>query len=104
LFYISFDKKGEILISDTVETPKNLGITANMQVSVEKPHQDYLAYHRERFLSKHRSRKPLRVCCMQGVRSKTPKVDVQEFSIMDDFESFNLGLVVDNRACHVCNS
>jgi predicted restriction endonuclease len=53
LFYISFDKKGEILISDTVETPKNLGITANMQVSVEKPHQDYLAYHRERFLSKH---------------------------------------------------
>lgn len=34
---------------------------------------------------------------MQGIRCKSPKVDAQEFSIMDDFESFNLGLVVDFR-------
>lgn len=52
LFYISFDEKGKILISDAVETPKTLGITADMKVSVEKPHQDYLAYHREVFLSR----------------------------------------------------
>ncbi|NMH60655.1 HNH endonuclease [Alteromonas ponticola] len=47
LGFISFDDKGGIMISDHLEEHRTLGIHADMNISLAKQHQDYLAYHRE---------------------------------------------------------
>ena len=47
LGYISFDEKGGILISDYLEEHHTLGIHVDMNISLARQHQEYLAYHRE---------------------------------------------------------
>ena len=48
LGYISFKDSGKILISDELDDYQSLGINADMTVLLQKQHQDYLAFHRER--------------------------------------------------------
>jgi len=47
LGYISFTDKGKVIISDYLDDYNGLGITKSMEISLNKQHQDYLAYHRE---------------------------------------------------------
>jgi predicted restriction endonuclease len=47
LGYISFDDRGQILISKQLDEYKALGINDQMKVLLTKQHQDYLAFHRE---------------------------------------------------------
>ncbi len=52
LGYISFTDKGIIRTSEFIESPRMLGIKANMKINVANQHQDYLAYHREHIFEK----------------------------------------------------
>ncbi|MEX0719082.1 MAG: HNH endonuclease [Balneolaceae bacterium] len=45
--FISFDKKGKILISNILEEPKILGIYNEMKISINDTHQNYMEYHRD---------------------------------------------------------
>jgi len=45
--YITFNDKGKVLISDSLDDHKVLGIGVNMAISLNNEHQNYLAYHRE---------------------------------------------------------
>jgi len=45
--YITFSEKGKINISEHLDDHDSLGINKNMVISLQKEHQDYLAYHRE---------------------------------------------------------
>jgi predicted restriction endonuclease len=45
--FISFDSKGEILISNVFESPKELCIQTDMKIRLEKAHRRYLEYHRD---------------------------------------------------------
>jgi len=45
--FISFDSKGNILISEVFESPKILGIEANLNIKFENAHRRYLEYHRD---------------------------------------------------------
>ncbi|HBQ60923.1 MAG TPA: HNH endonuclease [Balneolaceae bacterium] len=45
--FISFDSRGKILISEVFETPKMLGIEADMKIKFESAHLRYLEYHRD---------------------------------------------------------
>lgn len=45
---MSFTEKGKIMVSGFIENPDMLGINSDMKILVEKNHQDYLTYHRER--------------------------------------------------------
>lgn len=45
--FISFEKSGEIMISDILERPDYLGIHNDMKVNLEEPHQKYLEFHRD---------------------------------------------------------
>jgi predicted restriction endonuclease len=47
LGYVSFNEKGNILISEQLEEYQTLGIEKDMSVLLVKAHQDYLAFHRE---------------------------------------------------------
>ncbi|MDB4630972.1 HNH endonuclease [Pseudomonadales bacterium] len=47
LGFISFDEKGGILLSQQMENHTTLGIGNAMEINLERPHQDYMAYHRE---------------------------------------------------------
>jgi len=47
LGYISFTDKGEIKISEVIESSDVLGIRGDMRINLVKQHQEYLAYHRE---------------------------------------------------------
>ena len=47
LGYITFTDKGRIVISPCLDDHEALGISKNMGISLQKKHQDYLAYHRE---------------------------------------------------------
>ena len=45
--YITFNDKGKVLISESLDDHKVLGIGENMAISLNNEHQNYLAYHRE---------------------------------------------------------
>lgn len=45
--FISFDSRGKILISEVFDTPKMLGIDADMKIGFENAHRRYLEYHRD---------------------------------------------------------
>lgn len=45
--FISFNSKGEILISNILEKPDLLGIKNEMKIKLEKAHLRYLEYHRD---------------------------------------------------------
>lgn len=45
--YISFRDTGKIIISERLTEPNVLGINSKMQVSLQRYHQGYLAFHRE---------------------------------------------------------
>lgn len=49
LNYISFSDRGKILISDQLENYDVLGVHPDMKISVKQEHQDFLAYHRDKF-------------------------------------------------------
>lgn len=44
---ITFEGNGRIKVSELLEMPSSFGISNDMNVKLEKNHQDYLAYHRE---------------------------------------------------------
>ncbi|MEP4892464.1 MAG: HNH endonuclease [Aliiglaciecola sp.] len=52
LGYVSFNDKGNILISEQLEEYQTLGIDKQMSVLLSKSHQDYLAFHREQRFKK----------------------------------------------------
>jgi predicted restriction endonuclease len=45
--YISFLDTGKIVISEKLAEPEVLGINSKMRVSLQRYHQEYLAFHRE---------------------------------------------------------
>lgn len=47
LGYITFNEKGNIVISPYLDDYEMLGINKNMGITLNNKHQDYLAYHRE---------------------------------------------------------
>ena len=47
LGYITFEFSSAIRISDHIENTVTLGIVTDMRIRLERPHQEYLAYHRE---------------------------------------------------------
>jgi len=47
LGYISFDEKGSIVVSDALKNPELLGISSDMEITLEMEHQKYVEYHRE---------------------------------------------------------
>lgn len=47
LGYIPFESSGAIRISEHVENRATLGIRSDVKIRLERPHQDYLVYHRE---------------------------------------------------------
>lgn len=50
--FISFNGKGQILISEILESPEILGINESMQIKLENRHREYLEYHQDEvFLS-----------------------------------------------------
>lgn len=50
--FISFNGKGQILISEILESPEILGIKEYMQIKLEDRHREYLEYHQDEvFLS-----------------------------------------------------
>ncbi|MEX2488937.1 MAG: HNH endonuclease [Pseudomonadales bacterium] len=53
--YITFDNKGDIQISDFIETPQTLGITGLLKIQFDNAHKDYLDYHRKKVFKAHQS-------------------------------------------------
>ena len=47
LGYISFDKKGKILIAKQLNDYESLGVHPRLNIKFEPQHQQYLHYHRE---------------------------------------------------------
>jgi len=45
--FISFNGKGQILISEILESPEILGIKESMQIKLGNEHREYLEYHRD---------------------------------------------------------
>lgn len=45
--FLSFDKKGRIMISNIFENPKLLGINNEMSVTLHSEHRRYMEYHRD---------------------------------------------------------
>jgi len=52
LGYVSFDTSGDILISNELEEPKTLGISADQSIKLRAEHQDYLEFHRSEIFIK----------------------------------------------------
>lgn len=47
LGYITFESSGAVRISEHVENRPLLGVKEDMKIRLERPHQEYLEYHRE---------------------------------------------------------
>lgn len=47
LGYITFRDRGEIVISELLESPRSLGILPSMALKIKPEHQDYMTFHRE---------------------------------------------------------